>query len=116
MSREPAETTGFWSRSGKGTFQRDHKRWLGSRSPAGSKAACPKTTESGTAVQHGLEVFTHSSGTRSSRAPSAAAPQNCGPTAKAWEGKSRQGGGGGDKRQELALRSMAPVGVLHYTR
>ena len=31
MSREAAETAGFWSRRGKGTSQRDHKRRLGSR-------------------------------------------------------------------------------------
>lgn len=91
LSREAAETPGFWSRSRKGTFQRDHKRWLGSRSPAGCKGACPKATVSSTAMQHGLEAFTRSSGTWSSCAPSAAAPQNRGPTAKAWEGKSTRG-------------------------
>jgi len=68
--------------------------------PRRLKAACPKATASGTATQRGLEGFTHSSGTQSSR----------GPTAKAQEGKSPQGGERARERQELSLGSEGPAG------
>lgn len=111
VSREVAETAQLWSRSRKGTLQRDHKRWLGGGSPVG-----PKATASGTATQHGLEAFARSSGTRSSRAPFGCRSTKPQPHSKGLGGEINPAGGEANERQEPALGSAAPAGVLRCAR
>lgn len=78
-SRGAAGTAGLWSR--KGTCQGRQKGWPGrSRHTVSSEAA-----ERGTAMQRGLEVFTHGSGTWSSLS---CCPTESLPHSRPWEDKS----------------------------